>query len=1082
VNDMDPKSGKPKRLRRAKPLQPASPSPREPDGPTPSISEFTISSDPGTRRRVSKHRPQPKWLVLAIVAGVGGSVALLLALVFVLGRGDQPKQTVGKPAQRRTAVPAPSTPLPPETPPPPTESSPVSVGGGGVGGPASTSTPGKLVPERSDNSSIGEQETPTSSPEASSPPDTDPSVARTLEPSPTAARSEMRLSDLIARIEPSVVRINVRGRNGDGVGSGMVVDRQGRIVTNFHVVRDALSAEVFFEDGSKYEVAGYLAADPSRDLAVLQLREQGKQVVPVPLAQNSPLKGDRVVAFGAPLGFSFTASEGIVSAIRTGREIRESFLSNVGVDVYSMHGYALDVSWLQTTTPISGGNSGGPLVNLRGEMVGVNTWSRSDGQNLNFAVAASEVARVLKNCGTQPRNFSSLPSGNRSINNGPDADDKETGRDNTVVRSTPDASARLVPGSSPGEVYRFSRSQAAVVSLAVSPDGRYLATAAADGKAHVIDIQQLRAKHLLQASVSAISSVTFSANPQQLITARERMSIRDYNISIWDPDAGTRLASYRSYSSHPTFVDVTPNGNAIATTFADGSAEVVIFPSDFDALSRYLVNTRYSSTSYYCAGFSSDGRFVAFGNGDGWLSVWTGAGEKIARVGQMRVHSAAVRGVAFSSDDRQILSGGSDHLLRVWSNWSNSGSWRSVAQLSGAKSPITCVAYSPDRSLVAGGSADGTLRIWELGLRNKSQLIEGHEAPITAAAFLPSAKYLVSASQDGSVRVWEVDKAKRSRGKDEFAASPLSPDTPQVTVVAGETPVPDTETLAAAQQLVKDLYQEQYEQARRRDEKLRLVRKILEQSRRQRNTPAETYALLSAAREIAAACGDIALTQEAVRSLLARFAVDPLQEQATALRKLATNVDGASNRRQVAHATLKLAGHVMAGDDFVEARRLADVALSIAESLGDQQLKELATRQMSALDAATHARQRYQQAIDTLQSRPRDGDAQRDVGHYLCFVRADWPAGLQHLAKSSDEQLKELAVRDLAKPHDASAQFQLAEAWRQAAESGSVLKRDGCLASAVYWYEVAMPGLSELQRLKAKRELDAIGDAAIARE
>ncbi len=195
----------------------------------------------------------------------------------------------------------------------------------------------------------------------------------------------MPLADLIEQVESAVVRIST----DRGIGSGFLVDGSGLVVTNFHVIFRARRATVVFANGRSLEVAGWAAVAPDKDLAVLRVRSE--QPLPtIPLRAELPRKGEAVVGFGAPLGLDFTVSQGIVSALRTSEELRK-----VIPEMFGPSAFAPNTQWIQTTTPISRGNSGGPLVDEQGRVVGVNTASRSDGQNLNFAVASTEIGSLL---------------------------------------------------------------------------------------------------------------------------------------------------------------------------------------------------------------------------------------------------------------------------------------------------------------------------------------------------------------------------------------------------------------------------------------------------------------------------------------------------------------------------------------------------------------------------------------------------------------------------------------------------------------------------------------------------------------
>jgi len=184
------------------------------------------------------------------------------------------------------------------------------------------------------------------------------------------------LADLISDIERSVVRIETP----DGIGSGFIATKDGAVVTNFHVLAGSAEAKIHFIDGKIFDVVGVLATDEDRDIAILSSTCIG--VNPLNLSTEVPRKGTSVVTFGAPAGLSFSASEGIVSAIRFGEEAKRQLGCETG-------------TWLQTTAPISPGNSGGPLVDKLGQVVGVNTFFVARGQNLNFAISSLDIADLL---------------------------------------------------------------------------------------------------------------------------------------------------------------------------------------------------------------------------------------------------------------------------------------------------------------------------------------------------------------------------------------------------------------------------------------------------------------------------------------------------------------------------------------------------------------------------------------------------------------------------------------------------------------------------------------------------------------
>ena len=164
-------------------------------------------------------------------------------------------------------------------------------------------------------------------------------------------------------------------REEKGVGSGFVLEADGLIVTNYHVVRNADKLTVTFSDGKK--LAGKVVGqDPGTDLALVRVGAKGLPTLK--LAEPGSLRvGQYVVAVGSPLGLSQTVTSGILSAIN--RDI--SLNARVG--------------FLQTDAPINPGNSGGPLLNLRGEVIGVNTAVAARGQGIGFAIPVDTLKMVL---------------------------------------------------------------------------------------------------------------------------------------------------------------------------------------------------------------------------------------------------------------------------------------------------------------------------------------------------------------------------------------------------------------------------------------------------------------------------------------------------------------------------------------------------------------------------------------------------------------------------------------------------------------------------------------------------------------
>lgn len=186
------------------------------------------------------------------------------------------------------------------------------------------------------------------------------------------AYAEVSLPDLVKKIEPAVVTIvNYSSRDRvSGLATGFFVNREGHLITNYHVFKDVYKAEVRTSDGKRYPISSALAENREVDLIKVKVDIPESAVHWVEISDQLPVAAEKIMVLGSPMGLEKTVTEGIVSALRSTHKKEDLF---------------------QISAPISKGSSGSPVINMRGEVIGVATFQIVNGQNLNFAVPGKYV-------------------------------------------------------------------------------------------------------------------------------------------------------------------------------------------------------------------------------------------------------------------------------------------------------------------------------------------------------------------------------------------------------------------------------------------------------------------------------------------------------------------------------------------------------------------------------------------------------------------------------------------------------------------------------------------------------------------
>jgi len=184
--------------------------------------------------------------------------------------------------------------------------------------------------------------------------------------------AQMNIKTIIKKVRPTTVLVKAYKLKGVSIGSGFFIS-QNRIVSNRHVFEGAFDAIARLTNGEECKVLKVVAESKQHDLICVEIEKPKTSIIPLILEPKLPEVGDHVVVVGNPEGFEATVSEGIVSAIR---EIEIPFYGGVVI---------------QITAPISPGSSGGPVVNMEGEVIGVASMTFVGGQNLNFVIPSENI-------------------------------------------------------------------------------------------------------------------------------------------------------------------------------------------------------------------------------------------------------------------------------------------------------------------------------------------------------------------------------------------------------------------------------------------------------------------------------------------------------------------------------------------------------------------------------------------------------------------------------------------------------------------------------------------------------------------
>ena len=442
------------------------------------------------------------------------------------------------------------------------------------------------------------------------------------------------------------------------------------------------------------------------------------------------------------------------------------------------------------------------------------------------------------------------------------------------------------------------------------------------------------------------------------------------------------------------------------------------------------------------------------------LRLWDGPTRNYV---ELDGHKGGIWGIAASRDGSRLATASHDRTVRIWDTKTH----KSLKTLVGHEGPVYAVAISLDGKQVLSGGADKTVRLWDAKTGRELKRFDGHTGIVRAVALTLNGKYALSGGNDKVLRVWDLGTPARRPG-----ALAAKPDL----ATAKRTAVPAKEEIDEATKLIREVFADDFKQAKKPADKIALAEKLLTQSS-ESQTDTERYALLTEARSLAVAGGSPALAIQVVNETGSRFDIDTAHEVADLIEQLSKDTLPPAVRKELAETLLPIADEAVARSDYDTARRLLAAASQSARKTNDNALvKQIATR-VQEIGDAKKSFDAYRKALDKLEESADDPAANLAAGKYLCFVKQDWDKGLAHLAKGSDESLRQIAELEIAAPANPEEQVKLGDLWWALFEQAKGHEKSEYADRCDKWYGTALPGLKGLTQTKVAKRIEELAAA-----
>jgi WD40 repeat protein len=286
----------------------------------------------------------------------------------------------------------------------------------------------------------------------------------------------------------------------------------------------------------------------------------------------------------------------------------------------------------------------------------------------------------------------------------------------------------------------FAGHKKMIRDVAVSLDGRLLATASADHTARIWDLSSGRVLHVLKGHTDSVHSIAFSPDGELVVTAS-----RDKTARIWGVASGKLIHSLQGHRDQVFTAVFSHDGRQIATASRDKTVRLWSVVSG-----RVLHTLNGHEGAVYSVRYSPHDKIVATASQDRTARLWSAVSGSVLHT--LNGHEESVYAVKFSPNGNLAATASKDHTARIW----NIVSGRPVYVLRGHKDEVNAVSFSPDGTIIATASSDRTVRIWNVDSGRLMRICDRHKGRVYSVIFSPNGGHIATRSRDGTVGIWEV--------------------------------------------------------------------------------------------------------------------------------------------------------------------------------------------------------------------------------------------------------------------------------------------------------------------------------------